>query len=178
MVNTGQKYSRISLMPNDKIEWALYREFRAEDVIAAFPIYIVIKGFAWIPYLATAISDPSLANFQQLFVITSYMIFLVLCFFIGKWCFSFMLFKANIIKNTASELFSSRLLLVNWGTSIFFRRNLIITILKKAEKELTWFSFIALQLHWLIWACNWSCLHPQFCMQFSCIYQLTFVPMP
>ena len=84
MVNTGQKYSRISLMPNDKIERALYKEFRAEDVIAAFPIYIIIKGFSWIPYLATAISDPSLANFQQLFVITSYMIFLVLCFFIGK----------------------------------------------------------------------------------------------
>ena len=50
-------------MPYDKVERALYREFRAEDVIAAFPIYIVIKGFSWIPYLATAISDPSLANF-------------------------------------------------------------------------------------------------------------------
>ena len=84
MVNTGQKYSRVSLMPNDKIERALYKEFRAEDVIAAFPIYIIIKGLAWIPYLATAISDPSSDNFQQLFVITSYMIFLVLCFFLGK----------------------------------------------------------------------------------------------
>ena len=72
-------------MPTNKTEKALFREFRAEDIIAAFPIYIAIKGFSWIPYLARVIGDPSFHNIQQLFVMTSYMIVLALCFFIGKY---------------------------------------------------------------------------------------------
>ena len=111
-------------MPTNKTEKALFREFRAEDIIAAFPIYIAIKGFSWIPYLARVIGDPSFHNIQQLFVMTSYMIVLALCFFIGKTIFKLNSFSGKYYKKYWIQIIQLQFILCQLRNVYIFSQEL------------------------------------------------------
>ena len=94
------KYSRQTLRPYDKNERERFLKFRKEEIMQSFSLFVGIQVARWTPYLAAVLYSPSKFHFEQLAIMTIFLLSNLIVLLLGKYSNSFNYFLPLMIYNS------------------------------------------------------------------------------